>query len=215
MSFSHIRNGLLTTSLAGALVVLACSSARADIIVTETVTENPSGSDSNVTNGHVLTVFTDTPAFAKFDSMLGTLISATLSWSATGSLTVTGNNEGQAIMSYATSADTETWNIFGGQTTLNFSISGSEALTLSDVTGTGNFNEGPFAETYQLQQGFFPDMFSTGATAGTFTVKFDYTVPGPPPPPPPVPEPAGLTYFTALSLGALVLYSRARRKLSE
>ena len=48
-----------------------------------------------------------------------------------------------------------------GNTTVDFSISGTDHLGLSSVTGTGTFNVGAFAETYQLQQGFFPASYDT------------------------------------------------------
>src|SRR6266446_1267308 len=110
--------------------------------VTQTVNLTASGSNNNVTNGHTVTVFSlAAPSFSKFDPSLGTLFSAT--FQGTGSLVVGGNNEGRAIMSYETSSDTETWNIYGGSTTLNFAIAGSESvLDLTTVTGIGTFTRG-------------------------------------------------------------------------
>ena len=121
-------------------------------------------------------------------------------------LTVTGNNEGQAVMSYETSSDTEPWNIFGGSTNLSFSLSGSESLSLGSVTGTGTFTQGTFAETYQFQQGFFPAGFSTSSTTGTFTLTYDYTngVAA-------VPEVSSITYlFSIVSLIGVGLHRRIR-----
>jgi hypothetical protein len=156
------------------LLSLGSVPAQATLMSSQTVSFNPSGSNNNVTNGHLVTVFNVTPTFNKFNPGLGTLLAATLQWVGTGSLIVGGNNEGVAIMSYALSADTETWNIFGGSTTLNFSISGSESLDLAASTGTGTFSPSNFTETYQLQQGFFPATFSTGTTSGNFTLEYDY-----------------------------------------
>jgi len=214
---NRMGRDMATGWIAAGLVILACGSARADII-TQSVTETPSGSNSNVTNSKVLGVFSVTPTFNEFDPSLGTLISATLTWNATGSLTVTGNNEGQAILSYDTSNDTESWNIYGGSTVLDFSISGTDHLSPASVTGTGTFNAGAFAETYQLQEGFFPDTFTTGATKGTFTLTYDYAPPGVNPDPSPqtpgstVPEVSSVSYlFTTVLLLGLALASRARR----
>jgi|ERR1017187_5956711 hypothetical protein len=216
--YNHLRKGIAAGWIAAGLVALACGSAFADTIV-QPVTESPSGSNNNITNSDVLGVFSVTPTFNEFNPSLGTLDSATLTWSATGSLTVTGNNEGQAIMSYDTSSDTETWNInsFGGSSTMNFSISGTDDLSLGSVTGTGTFNAGAFAENYQLQQGyFFGNSFSTGPTSGTFTLTYDYTLPVPPPPPGnTVPEVSSVSYFPAgILLFVVALRARARRKHS-
>jgi hypothetical protein len=198
----------------GTLLSLGCVCARADID-TEDVVLSPSGSDNNVTDGSVITVFSDEVHIDQFNSSLGTLISATLSWDATGSLTVENNMEGQGVMSYQTSSDPEGWNIttFGGTATVDFSISGSEALSLTGLTGTGKVDEGPFAETFQNQGGYFPDTFQTGATSGTFTITYDYTPAGAPPPPPPpsVPEMSSVSYlFTSVSLIGLFLFGRRR-----
>jgi hypothetical protein len=214
---NHLRKGIAAGWIAAGLVAFACGSAFADTI-TQPVTETPSGSDNNVSNSDVLGVFSVTPTFNEFNPSLGTLDSATLTWSATGSLTVTGNNEGQAIMSYDTSSDTETWNIssFGGSMTVDFSINGTDALSLSSVTGTGTFNAGAFSETYQLQEGFFPDSYTTGPTSGTFTLTYGYTPEAPPPPPTnPVPEISSVSYLsTTILLLAVVLRARARREHS-
>jgi len=180
-----------------AFAVCACAAARADNIV-QTVTLTPSGSNGNVTNGDVFTVFNDAVDFNQFNSTLGTLTSATLSWSGAGSLTVSGNFEGQAIMSFKTSSDTEPWNIFGGSTTVDFSISGDESLSLAGLTGSGAVNEGSFDETFQNTGGTFPDTYDTGSTSGTFTLTYGYTPTGEPSA---VPELSSFTYlFTTLLL---------------
>jgi len=165
-----------TIATCGLLLALGSTPARAGLMSIQTASFNPSGANNNVTNGHVVTVFSVTPTFNQFDPALGTLTAARLQWNATGSLTVFGNNEGIATMSYATSSDTESWNIYGGSTVLNFSISGSTLLDLTTVTGTGKVSDGAFKETYQLQQGFFPAQFSTGPTNGTITLEYDYYV---------------------------------------
>jgi len=196
-----------------ALILSASISARANTIV-QIVTETPSGSNSNVTNGHPQTVFSVVPTFNQFNPADGTLVSATLSWSASGILDLTATTFGGAVyangiagMSYQTTADNETWKIPVDTTTVNFSISGSESLTLADVTGTGSFDEGPFAETYQLQGGLFPDSFSTGPTSGTFTLTYDFT---PVTNTATVPEPASALYlFTTIPLLALSWFARA------
>src|SRR5882762_886525 len=146
-------NGPLAIASASALLLgFGARPARAGTVITQTISLNASGSNNNVTNGKTLTVFSLAPSFNKFDPALGTLFSATLQWTGTGSLVVGGNNEGRAIMSYETSSDTETWNIYGGSTTLNFAIGGSESLLdLTAVTGIGTFTRGTFLETYQLQ----------------------------------------------------------------
>ncbi len=181
-------------------------------VITQTVNLTASGSNNNVTNGHILTVFDLIPSFNQFNPATGTLVSATLGWSASGHLTVAGNNEGQAIMSYETSSDTETWNIYGGSTGLTFSISGSESLNLAAVTGTGSFPQGHFKETYQLQQGFFPASFTTGetASAGTFTLTYDYTTANDTAS---TPEPASFLYVSPAMAGfAFWLRRRVRRQ---
>ena len=165
-------------SLSGSLLLLgfAGSLAQADVLtLTQTVNLSPSGSNGNVTNGHLLTAFEVSPSFNQFDPATGTLVSATLGWNGTGSMTVNGNFKGQGIMSYETSSDTEGWNIFGGSTIVNFSISGTELLNLAVVTGTGTFSQGDFRETFQLQEGFFPASFTTGSTTGTFTLTYAYS----------------------------------------
>lgn len=196
-----LRKTVVRGTVVLAFAVCACAAAHAAEI-TQTVTLTPSGSDTNVTNGHVFTVFSDAVDFSQFNSTLGTLTSATLSWSGTGSLSVSGNLEGQAIMSYQTSSDTETWNIFGGTTTVDFSISSTspETLALAGLTGSGTVAEGAFDETFQNTGGLFPDSYATGSTSGTFTLTYDYTPLGPPPPPPSAtPELSSFTYlFTAL-----------------
>jgi hypothetical protein len=166
-----------TLLIASAALALGFGSApaQASLMSIQTVSYNPSGSNNNVTNGHLVTVFSVTPSFNMFDPALGTLVAATLQWTGTGSLTVFGNNEGVAVMSYGTSSDAETWNIYGGSTTVNFSIGGSESLDLATVTGLGKLSKGSFMETYQLQQGFFPASFSTGPTSGNVTLEYDYT----------------------------------------
>jgi hypothetical protein len=175
------RKTVARGAVAIAFAVCACVAARADSLV-QTVTLTPSGSNDNVTNGDVYTVFNDAVNFNQFNSTLGTLNSATLSWSGAGSLTVGGNFEGQATMSYQTSSETEGWNIDGGSTTVDFSISsgGDESLSLAGLTGSGAVTEGSFDETFQLSQGLFPDSFATGPTSGTFTLAYDYTPPLPP-----------------------------------
>ena len=175
--------------------------------VTQTVNLTASGSNNNVTNGHTVTVFSlAAPSFNKFDPSLGTLFSATFQWTGSGSLVVGGNNEGRAIMSYETSSDTETWNIYGGSTTLNFAIAGSESvLDLTTVTGIGTFTRGTFLETYQLQQGFFPATFSTGPTSATVTLQYGYRTQADVDA---VPEPSAMTY--ALS-SVWVLWGLRRR----
>jgi hypothetical protein len=196
-----VARGIVITFFAAC----ACAAARADDVV-QTVTLTPSGSDNNVTNSDVLTVFSDAVDFNKFNSALGTLDSATLSWTGSGSLTVSGNMEGQAIMSFQSSSDTETWNIFGGSTTVDFGISNAgESLALTGLTGSGTVDEGSFAETFQEQEGYFiPTVtYATGPTTGTFVLTYDYTPPSdaPPPPPPTVPELPSFAYlFTALLL---------------
>ena len=174
--------------------------------VTQTVNFTASGSNSNVTNGHTVTVFSLAPTFNKFDSTLGTLFSATFQWTGTGSLVVGGNNAGRAIMSYETSSDTETWNIYGGSTTLNFAIGGSESLLdLTAVTGIGTFTRGAFLETYQLQQGFFPATFSTGPTSATITLQYGYLTQADLDA---IPEPATVAYVLS---GVLALWRLRRR----
>ena len=194
--------------IAAGLLLFTCGSAFADTITNQQIVETPSGSDSNVTNSAVLTVFSVTPSFNQFNPALGTLVSATLAWTATGSLTVDGNNEGQAILSFNGDSDTEGWNIYGGSTTVDFSLNGSGAVSLAAVTGTGKVNFGPFAETYQLQQGYFPASFSSGTTSGTFTLTYDYTLPTAP-----TPEVSSLSYLPVLLFG-VVFAARARRKRS-
>jgi hypothetical protein len=189
------------------LLGLGSVPAQAAFLTSQSVSFTPSGSDSNVTNGKTVTVFSVTPSFTKFDPGLGTLTAATLEWVGTGSLVVGGNNEGQAIMSYALSTDTETWNIYGGSTTLNFSISGSEALDPVAATGIGTFSPTKFTETYQLQQGFFPATFSTGPSSGTFTLEYDYSNGATEV----APEPSSMTYaFSSMALLGLWICRRVR-----
>lgn len=204
-----VAQGIVVTVFA----ICACAAGRAASIV-QTVTLTPSGSNNNVTNGDLLTVFDDAVTFNQFNSTLGTLDSATLSWSGAGTLTVSGNMEGTAIMSFQSSSDTQTWNIFGDSTTVDLSISNSgESLGLAGLTGLGTVNEGAFEETFQQQGGYFPDSYATGSTSGTFTLTYDYTPPGPPPPPPPtVPELPSFAYlFTALLLATPGLRSWAKK----
>jgi len=180
--------------------------------VTQTVNLTASGSNNNVTNGHTVTVFSLAPSFSKFDPSLGTLFSATFQWTGTGSLVVGGNNEGRAIMSYETSSDTETWNIYGGSTTLNFAVGGSESvLDLTTVTGIGTFTRGTFLETYQLQQGFFPATFSTGPTSATVTLQYGYRTQGDQDA---IPEPSTVSYVLP-SILALWLLRRMGARLNS
>lgn len=205
----NLRKTVVRSTAVIAFAVCACAAVRADDVV-QTVTLTPSGSDSRVTNGSVVTVFSDPVAFSKFNSTLGTLTSATLSWSGTGSLTVSGNMEGQAIMSYQTSSDTESWNIYGGSTAVDFSISSSESLALAGLTGSGTVTEGSFDETFQLAEGYFPAGFATGSTSGAFTLTYGYTPVGEPVSP--APELPSFTYlFTALLLLGPVMHRWAKK----
>jgi hypothetical protein len=213
-ALQSLRKTVARGIVLAAFAVCACAAAHADDVV-QTVTLTPSGSDNNVTNSDVINVFSDAVDFNKFNSALGTLTSATLSWTGTGSLTVDGNMEGQAIMSFQSSSDTESWNIFGSSATENFSISsgGDEVLSLTGLTGSGTVDEGSFAETFQEQEGYFPASFTSGPTTGTFTLTYDYTPPGAPPPPPPtVPELPSFVYlFTALLLVTPGLHRLAKK----
>jgi hypothetical protein len=187
-----VARGAVVIAIAGC----ACTAAYADTLV-QTVILTPSGSDSRVTNGDVYTVFNDAVDFNQFNSTLGTLTSATLSWTGTGSLTVSGSYggfDGQAIMSYRTSSDTETWStdLYGDSTTVNFSISGVDSLSLAGLTGSGSVNEGSIDETFQNTGGTFPDMYDTGSTTGTFTLTYGYSPSGEPSD---VPELSSFTYF--------------------
>ncbi|MFY9853137.1 MAG: hypothetical protein WAK26_04565 [Terracidiphilus sp.] len=206
-----LRKTVVRSTAVIALAVCVCAAVRADDVA-QTVTLTPSGSNSNVTNGNVVTVFSDPVAFNKFNSTLGTLTSATLTWSGTGSLTVSGNMEGQAIMSYQTSSDTESWNIYGGSTAVDFSISssGGESLSLAGLTGSGTVSEGSFDETFQLAEGYFPAGFATGSTTGAFTLTYGYTPVGEPVSP--APELPSFTYlFTALLLLGPVMHRWAKK----
>jgi hypothetical protein len=196
-AFLSLRNTVARGAVVIAFALCACAAARADNIV-QPVTLTPSGSNDNVTNGNTFTVFSVPVDFIQFDSTLGTLTSATLSWLGTGSLTVGGNFEGQAIMSYRSSSDNEGWNIYGGNTTVDFSISGVDSLSLAGLTGSGTVTEGYFDETFKNTAGDFPDTYATGATSGTFTLTYDYTPAGEPSV---VPELSSFTYiFTTLLL---------------
>jgi hypothetical protein len=206
MRATYLHRAPLTFGMFILCVGFVCSQARAATMV-QTVILSPSGSDDNVTNGHLLAVFDLSPSFNQFNPVLGPLNSAILAWNATGSLTVGGNNEGAADMSYETSSDQETWNIYGGSTVLNFALNGSESLNLTAVTGTGKFAQGAFTETYQLQQGYFPASFSTGTTTGTFTLTYDYGNDAPAP----IPEPASILMVSPAA-GLLALWLRLRCK---
>lgn len=211
----NLRKTASRGALVLALAAFACAAVRADTEV-QTQTLTPSGSSDNVTNGDVITVFSDAVTFDQFNSSLGTLTGATLAWSATGSLTVGGNLQGEATMAYGASFDNETWNIQGGTTTVDFSISspGPEILNVAGLTGTGTLNEGNFVETFQNQGGYFPDSFSTGTTSGSFVLTYDYTPLAPPPPAPAVPELPSFAYlFTALLLVTPGLHRLAKNSL--
>lgn len=201
MELQTLRKTAARGAMILAFAVCACAAAHANSIV-QTVTLTPSGSNDNVTNADVLTVFSDPVSFNQFNSSLGTLTSATLSWTGSGSLTVGGNLQGEAILSFLTSSDPQTWNIFGGATTVDFSISsgGNQSLSLTGLTGSGTVDEGAFLETFQNQGGLYPDSYATGTTTGTFVLTYDYTVAAPPPPPPAAtPELPSFAYlFTAL-----------------
>ncbi len=118
----NLRKTASRGAVVTAIALFACAAVRADTLV-QSVTLTPSGSNSNVTSGDLLTVFSDAVTFNQFDPTLGTLTGATLAWTATGSLTVGGNLQGEATMAYGASFDNETWNIQGGSTTVDFSIS--------------------------------------------------------------------------------------------
>jgi hypothetical protein len=210
MTLSGYR-GLL--SLSGSLLLLgfAGSPAQAGTIM-QTVNLSPSGSDSNVTNGHLITAFDVSPSFNQFNPAVGTLVSATLGWDAAGSMNVNGNFKGQGIMSYETSSDTEGWNIYGGSTTVNFSLSGTELLNLATVTGTGTFSQGDFKETFQLQEGYFPASFTTASTSGNFTLTYAYSSPTDDSTPTDTPEPASIMY---VSPGIALLALGFRRRLNQ
>jgi hypothetical protein len=198
-----LRNAAARSTVVIAFAVCACVAAHADT-ESQTVTLTPSGSQDNITNEDVLTVFDDVVAFNQFNSSLGTLTSADLTWTATGSLTVSGNSNGQAIMSYQSSSDTESWSGGPSSTSVDFSISSSSPLSLSltGLTGSGTVGEGDFLETFQDEGGYYiPALtYSTGATSGSFTITYDYTAP---PPSSPTPELPSFVYmFTALLLMA-------------
>src|SRR5437667_12902432 len=113
-------------------------------------------------------------------------------------------------MSYETSSDTETRNIYGGSTTLNFAIGGSESLLdLAAVTGIGTFTQGTFLDTYQLQQGFFPATFSTGPTSATVTLQYGYRTQGEQDA---IPEPSAVTYVLSSVVALWGLRRHCRRR---
>ena len=206
--FGSAKN--LGVLLAGALVVsaLGATTAKATVI-TETDSLGPlSNTLSHLTTGGPFTFITASPSFTQFNSGLGTLVSATLTWAITGSENGTGNFAGTGIFSYGGSSQTVTFDTISDPGPKSFNFTGTDTLSLAAATGSGSFVPSVFDGTIQ-QSGFFP-WGGTMSASGSITLTLDYNASGGTPGggTGSVPEPATLVIFGS----GLALLGMIRRR---
>jgi hypothetical protein len=159
--------------VAGALIagVLGATAAEAGLI-TQTDNFGPlSGGGTNLTTGGPFKFITNSPSFNQFNGSPGTLLSATLGWTITGSENGSGNFAGTGVFSYGGQSQTVTFDTVTDPGPKSFDFTGSELLSLATATGTGTFVPSVFNGTMQ-QSGLFPWAGSMSNVLGTVTLTF-------------------------------------------
>jgi len=192
--------GLAVCAIVGAMA-LGGTAAQASII-TQTDNFGPlSNTLTHLTTGGPYTFVTASPSFNQFNSVLGTLVSASLSWTMTGSENGSGNFAGTGVFSYGGQSQTVTFDTITDPGPKTFDFAGSELLSLAAVIGSGTITPSTFNGTIQ-QSGYFPWSGSMTDVLGTVVLTYDYegTTAA-------VPAPASLLLF-ASGLGLFGLMRR-------
>lgn len=157
-----------------ALVVALGSSAAEASLITQTDNFGPlSNTLSNLTTGGPYTFVTASPSFTQFNSALGTLLSATLAWTITGTENGSGDFAGTGVFSYGGQSQTVTFDTITNPGPKSFNFTGSELLALATVTGSGSVTPSVFKGTIQ-QSGFFPWSGTMSDVLGAVTLTYDY-----------------------------------------
>jgi hypothetical protein len=195
---------LLAASLVAGL--LATASAHASTITQSDTIGPQSNTFSNLTTGGPFTFLTDTASFNQFDASLGALVSATLSWTITGSENGSGNFAGTGIFSFGGQSQTVTYDTISDPGPKAFNFTGTASLVLGDVTGSGSYDS-LFTGTIQ-QSGFFPWSGSMSVDASQITLVYEYE-PAVVVPPTDAPEPAT---WALLFAGLAAMGFAARRQ---
>lgn len=158
-----------TASVTGSTPVQAATA-------TQTATVSANGSRNDITSGVDVTIATDSATFDQFDPSLGTLTSATLSWSMTGSVSGTGNYEADGRLSFAGRSATTHFEAGTGTTAIAFN---SSADVTGAAVGTGTFTRDVVAEV-RNHSGTFP-WGATMSFSGTITLTYEYELDAEPP----------------------------------
>ena len=201
---------MLMAVCAAAISAAAASPGHAGVI-TQTDTFGPlSGGGTRFTTGGPFTFVTASPSFTQFDAGLGSLTSATLSWTITGSETGSGNFAGTGMFSYGGKSQTVTFDTVSDPGPKSFDFVDSDLLSAASVTGLGTFIPSVFTGTMS-QSGFFPWAGSMSNVDGTVTLTYDFMSASAA-----IPEPAALALFgTALAmLGCALRRNRRKRRLA-
>lgn len=186
---------LLRLSLAAALGLASHTAHAATITQELAVSENVTL--AGFSNGATQQFFSIVPTFNLFDTSLGTLNSATLSWNVTGHVTLAGNFGATAYLSYSgksvsKAADTDN----DPPNDVDFSFIDSLALATASVEGLGPTNFGPFVGSIGNHSGYFT-WGGTLTANGKISLVYDYTVN-----PSTVPEPGVLALLGLVAAAA-------------
>lgn len=198
----HATRAVGYSLLAGLLTAAAANATT----ITENTTIGPLTNTLTETTGGPYTFISTSAVFNQFDPSLGTLNSAALAWTITGSEGGSGNYAGTGVFNFGGQTQTVTFDTVSNPGPKDFNFTGSTAVNLASVTGLGTYSS-LFTATMQ-QSGLFPWTGTMTLDASQITLTYVYTPAAPPPPPPPeVPEPATLAVFgiSLLGFGALRL----------
>jgi hypothetical protein len=183
-------------ALSAALVLAAPVHAA---VAVQTIAVNES-TRSGGTNGNPVLFFSVDTTFNQFNTALGVLNSATLSWNVTGHIDVLSNMLAEGRLTYRGASTTQSADSDGTPPDdVDFPFSGSEMLGLGSVTGLGVVDLGDLVGSVDQIQGFFPWSAELRAV-GSVTLTYDYT-PTTTPPPTGVPEPTSLALAGIALLG--------------
>ncbi len=156
---------------------------------------------------------------------MGSLTAANLQWTINGSISTTEtwcaatalicNLDNTPAARYETSSATAPLHLtFLGSNSWDFSLTGSEPLSLSSVTGAGTYSVGNFGAGEEVEY-FTPFLLSIDETAsatGTFQVTYTYDPTGAVPEPTGgVPEPSSLMLLSSGLISAAYLRKKLLR----